>query len=368
MKKTAILKSDGRAGSALILVLWIIGMLSLIVISFAFDAHLEGKVVSYSRKKAKVEAFATSGIELAKSYLDRSYQITGNETDEEKEKDPRYDDVNDLRCGKTVTVGYVFRKETENEDAEGDEIGTVTVTISPENSLRNINKLTEEDWERILGLIGVPEDDWPELIDSFYDWTDSDDEARTDGAETTDYYAELDPPYSAANGPLKTIRELLFIKGFSEPLLSGGILNPEDAAESQIVISNGLERLLTTYGDGLVNINALPTNQLGLAILQTLPGVEDDVTAGAILEERENSLNYTGDEEDAPRAFTDNADARNRLSDYTDDASFYEQVTTMSQIFRITSVGQIDRVTKKIEATVFFDGDLFRILEWHEEP
>ncbi len=144
VKKTAILKSDGRAGSALILVLWIIGMLSLIVISFAFDAHLEGKVVSYSRKKVKVEAFATSGIELAKSYLDRSYQITGNETDEEKEKDPRYDDVNDLRCGKTVTVGYVFRKETENEDAEGDEIGEVTVTISPENSLRNINKLTEE--------------------------------------------------------------------------------------------------------------------------------------------------------------------------------------------------------------------------------
>lgn len=74
------ISADNKKGSALILVLWIIGMLSMITLSFVFDAHLEGKIVSFSRKQLKCEVLANSGIELAKSYLHRSRLVTGNES------------------------------------------------------------------------------------------------------------------------------------------------------------------------------------------------------------------------------------------------------------------------------------------------
>ncbi len=358
---------DKKRGSALILVLWIIGMLSMIIVSFAFDAHLEGKVVSYSRRKINAESFANSGFELAKSYLDRSRRISGNETEEEKENDKQYHIARDIRNGKSVTLTYTFRKRTDDDSAEGEEIGTVTVEITPEESRRNINKLTEDDWERMLELVGVPEDDWPKLIDSFYDWTDKDSSERTDGAED-EYYKDLDPPYTAANSPVATIDEMLKIKGFNKAVLYGGIYNPEETSGSPIVISNGIARLLTTYGDGNLNINAVGSNALGIDVLRTFSGIDDELTAAAVLEERELGLSDSADEDEDIKAFKDKGDAQSRLSDIVDSTEFLNHISTQSTVFRIISVGQVDRVTKKIEATIYSDGETWRILKWSEEP
>lgn len=352
------ISADNKKGSALILVLWIIGMLSMITLSFVFDAHLEGKIVSFSRKQLKCEVLANSGIELAKSYLHRSRLVTGNESDDDKLNDPQYKEADELRQGRTVTI------TREMTTSEGEYAGTITVSIKPEESLRNLNKLTEEDWERILELEGIPEDYWPELIDSYFDWTDKDDEPRENGAETEDYYSTLTPSYSAANAPFQTVEELARVKGFTSAILSGGILNPSDPPESQIVISNGISRLFTTYGSGKVNINALGNNELGQRILQTLPGV-DDIGAGAIIEERENSSYTESDEED--RSFSNVDNARTRLNDYVEDKEFFNNISTSSQIFNITSVGQYDKVTKKVSAIVYVKGDIWRILEWREE-
>lgn len=350
---------QNKRGSALILVLWIIGMLSMITLSFVFDAHLEGKIVSYSRKQLKCEVLASSGIELAKSYLNRSREVTGNESDDDIENDPQYREADELRQGRSVTISR------EMTTSDGEYAGTITVSIEPEESLRNLNKLTEEDWERIFELEGIPEDYWPDLIDSYFDWTDDDDEPRENGAETDDYYSTLTPPYSAANAPFQTVEELARVKGFTSAILNGGILNPEAPPESQIVISNGISRLFTTYGSGKVNINALGNDSLGQTILQTLPGV-DDIGAGAIIEERENS-SYTDSDEDE-RSFRSVDNARTRLNDYVEDNEFFNNISTGSEIFNITSVGQYDQVTKKVSAVVYVKGDIWRILEWREEP
>lgn len=349
---------NNKRGSALILVLWIIGMLSMITLSFVFEAHLEGKIVSYSRKQLKCEALATSGIELAKSYLSRSREVTGDESDEDIEYDWRYKEADELRQGRSVKI----TKEMTTSD--GEYAGTISVSIEPEESKRNLNKLTEEDWERIFEIEGIPEDYWPDLIDSYFDWIDEDEIPRENGAETDDYYSTLTPPYSASNAPFQTVNELARVKGFTSAILNGGILNPEDPPESHIIISNGISRLFTTYGSGKININAIDST-LGTTILQTLPGV-DDIGAGAILEERENS-SYT-DTDENERSFRDVNNARTRLNDYVEDNEFYNNISTSSEIFNITSVGQFDRVTKKVTAVVYIKGDIWRILEWREEP
>lgn len=355
------MRSNTR-GSALILVLWIIGLLSMIVVSFAFDAHLEGKILSSSRRRMKAHYYALSGFELAKSFIDHSNEITGEETDEEKEEDLRYQQSSDLHYGKTVTITYGFKDENDED------IGSVTVDIEPIDSLRNVNKLTEEDWERILELVGIPESDWPDLIDAFFDWTDADDTERENGAETEDYYATLEEPYSAANAPLDSVRELLLIKGFTESLLTGGIYDPDATGQSNVVVSNGIERMLTVYGEGKVNINALPNTQVGLDILMTLPGVEDELTANAIFEEREfgDNLNAS-DRDEYQQAFDGEQDAHERLKNIVEDEEFFNFISTKSEIFRITSIGSIGRVSKRMSAVVFASGDTWRILRWSEE-
>lgn len=84
-----------------------------------------------------------------------------------------------------------------------------------------------------------------EIVDAIVDWIDEDDKESDYGAETS-YYQSLDPPYSAKNGPLDTIDELLLVRGITPEIFFGS----EETA--------GLRDLLTVYGDdGKININTI---------------------------------------------------------------------------------------------------------------
>ncbi len=339
-----------RRGSALILAVWVISLLSLLVVSFAFDAHLEGKVVSFARKRRKAEALALSGLQVARMLLEKQRGVSGNESEDTRSADRWYDTALTLRRGRAV-VGL--------EELLGE--GVIRLDIEPEPGRRNVNKLTDEDWERIFQTVGVPEDYWPELIDSYFDWIDVDSRPRQDGGETEDYYATLPKPYSARNAPLDTVRELLLVKGFKEAILSGGVLNPEEPRDSHIVVSNGVQNLLTTYGDGKVNVNAADT-----WVLRTLPGI-DELGANAIVEERTRGI-ATGMGNFDDGSFESVEDFMSRVGNDLSDPAVRDYVTTQSEHFRVTSVGRVGRVTRRVWAVVFFNGRVWRILRWREEP
>jgi hypothetical protein len=63
-----------------------------------------------------------------------------------------------------------------------------------------------------------------DVADAILDWLDTDEQPREYGAEA-DYYATLDPPYGAKNGPLETVEELLLVKGVTPLLLFGSDIN-----------------------------------------------------------------------------------------------------------------------------------------------
>ena len=102
-------------------------------------------------------------------------------------------------------------------------------TSLPEQGRRNVNTLTDEDWEEILDQAGVPQEMWAELIDCFHDWTDEDDEHHLNGAESDDSFYE-ERGYKCKNAPLDTVDELLLIKGFTPAIVYGG--PPEDRART----------------------------------------------------------------------------------------------------------------------------------------
>lgn len=341
-----------RSGVALLLVLWIIGLLALIVVSFAWDAKLEGNVASFARKQGKAAGLALSGIEYAKMLL--LSEFDENAEDDVRALDPNYQGKMLLHNGGAFT----------HTEKVGDD--SFTVSVQPIDARRNINNLKDEDWERTFEkVLGLPDEYWPELIDSFADWIDTDDIARDDGAETEDYYATLDSPYSAKNGPLDTLRELLLVRGFTEAILTGGVLNPDEPKERQIVVSNGVESVFSVFGDGTLNINAVSRNNI-LPLL-TLPGILDETAARAILDERDTPEEGVEREGDSTN-FKNLEDFRRRCSDFIDDEEAYRCISFESKYYKVESVGQVGLATRRIEAIVFLSGKDMTIVRWQEEP
>ena len=182
-------KPAGNGGSALILVLWVIGVLAMFIGNMAFDAHIEARITSYYRKRHKAVHLAHSGVELAKLIMAKSSEIDPSSEAEPPDDDSWYLDAERLAKGNSLNVTYTLGE------------GEIVLSIVTEQARRNVNLLTlEEEWEPVLAVGGIPEELWPELIEPFLDWTDKDDSERVDGAETEDYYATLEQPYRARNG------------------------------------------------------------------------------------------------------------------------------------------------------------------------
>lgn len=338
----------GRSGSALIVALWVTLLLSLIVGAFAFDMHMESRIASYYRKRMKAESLARAGIERARMLLIKSGE-EGVTSDQYKGKgEPWYSAAKTLALGSAVN-GYEDKLKT----------GACRVDVVPEVSRRNVNRLTRADWEKVFEVAGIPEQKWDELMDCFEDWLDGDDLRRTYGAETDDWYNRQETPYRAKNGPLYTVEEILLIKGFVHPMLYGGVLEGnDDAGEDDPEYMSGMDDLLTTFGDGKVNVNAASQR-----VLLTLPGITED-TAKKIQEDREG---YGVEEkEKADHSFKSVDDFFQRFPDLR--AGLQNSITTGTGIYRITSVGDCKGVTRRISciATVDCKTGVMSVVRWLE--
>lgn len=368
-----------KRGSALIIVLWVIALLSVLIGGFAYEMHVEAKIVSYVRKKLKAEYLAKAGIEYAQALLSRSSEIKGKADTEETKGKWWYNTAKRLR------QGYAVMGLTESLGE-----GLFTLDIMPEPALRNINALRDDDWERIFKLAGIPEDQWPELIDCFNDWRDMDDQPNLDGAETDDYYSRLNPPYKARGhvsrktgslspattspatnsaatsltrggamtrtpsgnlANLDTVDELLLIKGFTHAILYGGYLEEGDTNSTYVT---GIADLLTAIPETgeLVNINAASKR-----VLMTLPGI-DETLADAIITERETGSREgltAGSQISEDYFFTDVNNLFSRVHDLAKLTPEEQQrlrmlVGTASSVLRIRSTGRVHGVEYKITA------------------
>lgn len=348
-----------KEGSALILALLTIVVLGVLVASMGFEARIQAQYARYVRHRNFAVRYALSGIEIAKLLMARvgGASAGGGISDEED----RWHVVSErLKLGQSV-IGLV--------EPIGD--GYVILDIEPEPGRININMLTRDQWETILGNAGIPEEYFDAIIDPILDWLDEDDTSNPEGAETDDYYSLLEPPYEAKNGPFDTVRELLLVKGFSEPILTGGVFDPVTVqgdtsakksnvkfsrfSETNDIVIAGIESMLTTYGDGKVNIQSAPYD-----VLRTLPGV-DDILARAIMEERD-MVDENGD----PDPFTSAQDLFSRVDGL--ESAIADRITVNSKFYRITATGRSGNVEHQVWCIAYADGTDLRFLRWVEEP
>ena len=387
-------RAESRGGSALIVALWTVALLSMLVMSFALDAMLEGRIGTYVRQRRRVDYLTQSGVAIAEMLLAKQQNVSSASSADEAEdrwKEPALR----LKRGQTAVV---------NEPI-GD--GVVHVEIIPEPARWNINTLVGKDydvvWEQIFTVAGIPQDYFSGLIDCWNDWVDADSIPLKDGAED-DYYRSLDPPYKARNKSIDTVGELQYVKGFVKAILDGGCLNPEEKKRELQIWVKGIRELFTTYGDGKINVNAAP-----MEVLMTIPGI-DEISAGAIIEEREGrsaGLTSSGQPSSARRASAGSSGASSSPSarsgtaparsgtagtgagavkedeDYSFlspqdfmaripglDSGVQAFINTRSTTFRLVIEGQAAGITHSIQAIAEYEGQSkqVRYLQWREDP
>lgn len=96
-------------------------------------------------------------------------------------------------------------------------------------------------FRRILAAIGADEG----LVDAVVDWIDANEDISGDLGAENEYYLSLKTPYTAANKPFSTTRELLLVRGFDEALF------------------RKLEPWVATLPEGVgLNLNTAPPIQL----------------------------------------------------------------------------------------------------------
>jgi hypothetical protein len=403
-----------KRGSALLMALWVIAVLSVMVLSFANEAHLQTGINVYVRERNRVNRLVDAGQILAEVVIADFSNVSEWSEDEDIDKlleDDRWlREKRQLKEGRPCVIGPILVDE-ENPDS-----GTVKVEIRITRGL-NINEMTPDGdtnwrlrWEMLLKSHGIPEDYEVEaydgqhhsrgkynlinlLIASFADWVDADDnptsvDGEDCGAEAHWYEEEYEDSKVEdefkrypRNGPLPDIRELSYIRGFREfpVVLTGGVLNPEDDKKDQITV-RGIADMFNTIGSAKVYVNDCTRDEL-----MTVPGIfdeedEEDLEKStenidAILNAKKEEPDYDVDETQSWWQYKDFNDLQQRVSDYGTEGKVGTEANNYllykpddSTIFEITIECESMGMTRAVKAKAYLKDKDVRYVEWEEDP
>jgi len=226
-----------RRGAILILVLFVMVILSLLAVSFTYRAGLKRRSAMEGAVAIRLRRGANSAVAIAMARL-------AAETN-------AFDHPAEPWCAHAPLSldGWLeewsFRGGGGEADYQADyqvcdADGKLNVSLASGEALR---KLSMKD-EQIAGLL---------------DWMDSDDVARSEGAESA-YYESLPRPYRCKDAPLEWLEELRLVRGFGSRDGEGEPLGAEGVGRADWA------DLLTCLGDGRINLNTAPVE-----VLRTLP-------------------------------------------------------------------------------------------------
>ncbi len=204
----------------LVVVLVVVALLTLAAYTFAKLMVTHYGAAKLTGRQLQCRAIVESGAEAVRLYLMQTQAVRDDAGGHFN--NPNYFQAIPILTQQDTTQCANFTVLVPNIDDTGSLAG-VRYGLEDESARLNINALVEIDKlqenagrDLLMGLPGMTED----VADAILDWMDSDDEPREYGAES-DYYQGLSPAYSAKNGPLDTVEELLLVRGVTPQLLFG---------------------------------------------------------------------------------------------------------------------------------------------------
>ena len=181
-------RKEHRQGLVIVMVLWVVILLGVIIGALGRSSRVDAKVCAADIQGLKLKWACRAGTDTAIAVL--------------KEDGRASDNLRDLWSAN--------EEDFNNIELDG---CSFEVKVVDEASKLNVNTATKK---QLMELPGMTE----EIADSIIDWRDSDDAPSQSGVEGG-YYQSLHYGYKIRNGPFRTIRELLLVKGVSTELLYG---------------------------------------------------------------------------------------------------------------------------------------------------
>ncbi|MEP0842256.1 MAG: general secretion pathway protein GspK, partial [Phycisphaerae bacterium] len=204
-------------GAILILVLWALVVLVLLAGGISFTLKQDLAISSLQRDRLAAHWAARAGVERGIAALMDDANATDSEQDAWADDERIFKDVG--------IVGGFF-----NLYRDGYELQPLDWRgINDECAKLNVNTATREQLMRLPRMTAP-------VAAAILDWRDENQQPEPDGVERG-HYESLPHPYTIRNGPLRSIRELLLVRGVTPELFYG-----EDA--------NGNGRLDDNENDG----------------------------------------------------------------------------------------------------------------------
>ncbi len=250
-------RSVKTPGFITVLVLCIVVIISVVLV--AFSRRVQAFILSTESLKhsLQAEANAQAGLNIALAMIKN--------------------DPNNIRQ---------FYNSADSKNLLDLQNGQCQLIIQPENSKINLNKLIDENGRpnepvinHLARLIRIINDERIinpidySVIPNVVDWIDPDEDitklalhGRTFTGAESDYYLRQPLSYKAKNAPLSTTKELLYIKGFSNSILSE------------------LSPYITIRGCGKIDINSAPTKVLKSMSDKIFEDVVEEIIARRNLE------------------------------------------------------------------------------------
>ena len=317
-----------RRAAVLLVVLVVIVLLALGAYTFSETMISEYQAVTMHARKVESRVLADSGVQYVAAMLQQRHEFAAEGVFD----NPRQ--LQDILLTDSEVARGRGRFSVIAPRDSSESLRTLRFGLTDESGKLNLNLLASnifadklnEDQARAI-LLQVP-GMTVETADATLDWLDPDDLTRRYGAET-EYYSDLPSPYTAKNGPLETLDELLQVRGITPQLLNGqdanrnGLVDPHEndviypttsdagtAGSSADVRPRGWRGLLTVLSresnmrrDGRPKINV---NQASLERLFEEVSLEfgDDLAAFIVALRRQKQVaaaSATGGSDTSPR-------------------------------------------------------------------
>jgi general secretion pathway protein K len=317
-------KHPRQRGVALIMVLGFVIVLAVMATAFATNMQVEVKLARKANDDVKVEWLCRSGIELSKYILAQQMANAQEPYDSLNQKwagGPAGTngfnvflenlDLTNSAWAENTVLGQIFPDQQEFEEKVGTDVRCSIQIVDLERKF-NINRAAEDAMgkfplEKTFELMDVSTGLSPYLIDAIKDWRDTDDSRRVSGAESDTYQAK-DPPYTAKNGPIDDLKELLLIEGMTpeiywgsrakqiaaNPLHAPSATLPGVEEEEEIAYLFGMVDFFTPISTGYINLNTASAQ-----VMQLVPGF-DSARVDLLMQMRAGLDGVDGTEDDEP--------------------------------------------------------------------
>ena len=321
------------------MVLWVVAILSVIVLEFAFAMRTEVNIAKNYKAEIQLYAMAEGGVQRAITEL-----IYKQDPRVQQKRDKKLEEVR-LDQREWMTDGRAYRLPFDQ--------GICEVRVFSEAGKVNINTVSDPTLRKIIGQLGLEGEARDIVVDSILDWRDPGDLHRINGAKN-DYYQSLKEPYNCKSDNLDSIEELLLVRGVTPDLFYGRkVTNKGDGSPKSEGI--GLKDIFSIYSSG----EQVDINSASLPVLRVVLGIPRDVAVD-LIKARED------------KGFQDQADLLQRvpeLSPLIAQISGLVIYSSMSSYYTIESRGKTNeadavRGVKTIVKIDPLEKDGYKIIQW----